>query len=320
MRARLLALDSNENGDSKDDFEEYRPTTPEPSQNGILYTLNCTYQFGLVLVFLLDFFSLICLLVLGSNLVKEPSWTALPEEDSGSEEGYLSPRSSPNLDCRSSIPPHTKITHRALLSGAALLASVALGRHLEPQHPPTPPPRTAYRTNVPALELVREQPLLAVMDLPTDPTLVADLITFSTDSLPQELLVDSLKPTENKQLPLTPPPPNPRERDRTSQKTVQHSFAEWIANGETESVNQTGDRRRRSSHGLSSQLGKLRFLRCYYYLNLSSIKIFYVFSSFPQCWIYHYVKILWKQMRNSRSHLLSTPILVFGALKRGAWR
>uniref|UniRef100_W5UF66 mitogen-activated protein kinase kinase kinase n=1 Tax=Ictalurus punctatus TaxID=7998 RepID=W5UF66_ICTPU len=225
MRARLLALDSNENGDSKDDFEEYRPTTPEPSQNG-------------------------------SNSVKEPSWTALPEEDSGSEEGYLSPRSSPNLDCRSSVPPHTKSTHRALLSGAVLLASVALGRHLEPQHPPTPPPRTAHRTNVPALELGREHPPLPVVDLPTDPTLVGDLITFSTDCLPQELLDTSLKPPENKPLPLTPPPPNPRERDRSSRKTFQHSSAEWIANGEpeSESVNQTGERRRRSSQGLSSQL------------------------------------------------------------------
>ncbi|KAI5617677.1 mitogen-activated protein kinase kinase kinase 11-like [Silurus asotus] len=202
MRARLLA--SNENGDSKDDFEEYRPTTPEPTQNG-------------------------------SISVKEPSWAALPEEDFGSEEGCLSPCSSPNLDCRSSVPPHTKVTHRALLSGAALLASVALGRYLEPQHPPTPPPRTTYRTNVPAL---------IVVDLPTDPTLVGDLITFSTDSLPQELLDTPLKPPENKPLPLTPPPPNPR--DRSSRKTVQHGAAEWIANGETEneSMDQTEERKR----------------------------------------------------------------------------
>lgn len=208
--------------------------------------------------------------VLGSNSVKEPSWTALPEEDSGSEEGYLSPCSSPNLDCRSSVP---KSTHRALLSGAALLASVALGRHLQPQHPPTPPPRTAHRTNVPALELGREHPPLAVVDLPTDPILVGDLITFSTDTLPQELLDASLKPLENKPLPLTPPPPNPRERDRSSRKTVQHSSAEWIANGETESesMNQTGDRRRRSSQGLSSQLSKILFLRRHYWLTLLSI-------------------------------------------------
>lgn len=214
-------------------------------------------------------------LVLGSNSVKEPSWTTLPEEDSGSEEAYLSPRSSPNLDCRSGVPPHTKSTHRALLSGAALLASVALGRHLEPQHPPTPPPRTAHRTNVPALELGREHPPLAVVDLPTDPPLVGDLITFSTDCLPEEFLDASLKPPENKPLPLTPPPPNPR--DRSSRKTVQHSFAEWIANGETESesMNLTGDRRRRSSHGLSSQLGKILFLRCYYWLTLPSIQYIY---------------------------------------------
>lgn len=185
----------------------------------------------------------------------------------------MSPCSSPNLDCRSSVPPHTKSTHRALLSGAALLASVALGRHLEPQQPPTPPPRTAHRTNVPALELGREHPPLAVADLPTDSNLVGDLITFSTDCLPQELLDASLKPPENKPLPLTPPPPNPRERNRSSRKTVQHSSAEWIANGETESesMNLSGDRRRRSSHGLSSQLGKSLLLRCYYLLTLLSI-------------------------------------------------
>lgn len=36
MRAKLLGSDSNENGDSKDDFEEYRPSTPTPpAQNGI---------------------------------------------------------------------------------------------------------------------------------------------------------------------------------------------------------------------------------------------------------------------------------------------
>lgn len=54
MRARLLALDSNENGDSKDDFEEYRPTTPEPGQNGTLYT---TQKKKLILVhFVLEYF------------------------------------------------------------------------------------------------------------------------------------------------------------------------------------------------------------------------------------------------------------------------
>lgn len=36
MRAKLLESDSNENGESRDDFEEYRPSTPTPSpaQNG----------------------------------------------------------------------------------------------------------------------------------------------------------------------------------------------------------------------------------------------------------------------------------------------
>ena len=36
MRAKLLDMDSNENGESKDDFEEYRPSTPV--QNGMLFT------------------------------------------------------------------------------------------------------------------------------------------------------------------------------------------------------------------------------------------------------------------------------------------
>lgn len=37
MRAKLLETDSNENGESKDNFEEYRPSTPTPSstENGI---------------------------------------------------------------------------------------------------------------------------------------------------------------------------------------------------------------------------------------------------------------------------------------------
>lgn len=34
MRAKLLDMDSNENDDSKADFEEYRPVTPESSHNG----------------------------------------------------------------------------------------------------------------------------------------------------------------------------------------------------------------------------------------------------------------------------------------------
>ncbi|KAJ8008161.1 hypothetical protein DPEC_G00101890, partial [Dallia pectoralis] len=33
MRAKLLGMDSNENGDSKDDFEEYRPPSPQPAHN-----------------------------------------------------------------------------------------------------------------------------------------------------------------------------------------------------------------------------------------------------------------------------------------------
>uniref|UniRef100_A0A672KF40 mitogen-activated protein kinase kinase kinase n=2 Tax=Sinocyclocheilus grahami TaxID=75366 RepID=A0A672KF40_SINGR len=123
-------------------------------------------------------------------------------EGSESEEGGSSPCGSPRPD-----PPgplcRGKGTHRALLSSAALLASVALGRCVEPQHPPTPPPRASSRTHLP------------------EPEAVGDLISFSTDSL-------------------RPPPPNPRDR------RAPH------ANGDAEGPPQSGERRRRSSCGLSS--------------------------------------------------------------------
>lgn len=43
MRAKLLESDSNENGDTMDDFEEYRSTTPTPSfaQNGTAPSITC---------------------------------------------------------------------------------------------------------------------------------------------------------------------------------------------------------------------------------------------------------------------------------------
>ncbi|KAL0189799.1 hypothetical protein M9458_016898, partial [Cirrhinus mrigala] len=132
-----------------------------------------------------------------------------------------------------------KSTHRALLGSAALLASVALGRCLEPQHPPTPPPRASSRTHLPALE----------PDRSPGPEVVGDLITFSTDSLPRAFL-DSLKPPEIKPLPLTPPPPNPRDRERPGRRTL----VDWSVhvNGDAEVPQQSGERRRRSSYGLNS--------------------------------------------------------------------
>ncbi|XP_051756024.1 mitogen-activated protein kinase kinase kinase 11 [Ctenopharyngodon idella] len=195
MRAKLLDMDSNENDDSKADFEEYRPVTPESSHN----------------------------------------------EGSESEEGGSSPCGSPKPD----HPGLAKNTHRALLSSAALLASVALGRCLEVQHPPTPPPRASSRTHLP------------VPEPDPEPEVVGDLITFSTDSLPRGFL-DSLKPPEIKPLPLTPPPPNPRDRDRPGRRT-QDSPGDWTAhaNGDAaaEVPYQSGERRRRASYGLhSSQL------------------------------------------------------------------
>ncbi|XP_076852420.1 mitogen-activated protein kinase kinase kinase 11-like, partial [Brachyhypopomus gauderio] len=236
MRAKLLEMDSSENGESRDDFVAYRPTTPEQGQHD-------------------------------SGSVKENSWTALPEEDSGSEEGGLYFRCSPHPESRSALPLMAKSTHQALLSSAALLASIALGRHLEPHRPPTPPPRAPPRTNLAALELEQDQPQEDVEDLPIDPAVVGDLITFSTDSLPHGLFDPPLKPPDSKPFPLTPPPPNPRERERFGGRTCLHSAAEWIAqaNGETGHAvtegsqtgslgSQTGNRRRRSSHGLASQL------------------------------------------------------------------
>ncbi|XP_056600672.1 mitogen-activated protein kinase kinase kinase 11 [Triplophysa dalaica] len=174
MRAKLLDMNSNENQDSKADFEEYIPITLESNHNG-----------------------------------------------SESEEGGWSPCGSPKLD-HLGPPSLTKNTHRALLSSATLLASVALGHCLEPQHPPTPPPRASSRTHLPALDLEPERA--------AEPEVVGDLITFSTDSLPRGFL-DAFKPPEVKPLHLTPPPPNPRER--RTRRTPHHSPGDGTLNGET---------------------------------------------------------------------------------------
>ncbi|KAM4611914.1 LOW QUALITY PROTEIN: mitogen-activated protein kinase kinase kinase 11 [Polymixia lowei] len=243
MRAKLLGMDSNENGDSKDDFEEYRPSTPTPApaQNG--------------------------------SSVKESLQLPLPQGDSGSEEGGSSPAGSPRPE-RGSLGGLFKSTHRALLGSGSLLASVALGRCLDV------PPRVPPRTNPPPLEDHHRTPceleITPPKPLASDPPVVDDLITFSTsEPLPRPLLDLTLQAPVVKPLPLTPPPPNPRERSghRTlhtphcphspqSTRTPLHlgraSPAEsHPTNGELgcEAWGHGTDRRRRSSHGLhSSQL------------------------------------------------------------------
>lgn len=173
-------------------------------------------------------------------------------EGSESEEGGSSPCSSPKPD---HLGPSSlaKSTHRALLGSAALLASVALGRCLEPRHPPTPPPRASSRTHLPALDL--------------EPEVVGDLITFSTDSLPRGFL-DALKAPEVKPLPLTPPPPNPRERDRRARRGP----GDGTQNGEM--WYQDGEGRRRSA----SQLGNtITFINHSKEKNTSVLKFFLLY-------------------------------------------
>ncbi|XP_041634592.1 mitogen-activated protein kinase kinase kinase 11 [Cheilinus undulatus] len=235
MRAKLLETDSNENGESKDDFEEYRPSTPTPpsSQNG--------------------------------SSVKDSLRLPLPQRDSSSEEGGYSPAGSPRPE-RGSLGGLVKSTHRALLSSGYLLASVGLGRCLDI------PPRVPPRTNPSSLgdRTPSEPEISPPKPLMSDPPVVDDLITFSTsEQLPRPLL-DLLKP-----LPLTPPPPNPRER--SGQRTPQMpqspqtprtpkqgraspgelTLSSHSSNGELgcEAWEHRTDRRRRSSQGLhASQL------------------------------------------------------------------
>ncbi|KAM9335385.1 mitogen-activated protein kinase kinase kinase 11 [Symphorus nematophorus] len=241
MRAKLLESDSNENGESKDDFEEYRPSTPTPpAQNG--------------------------------SSVKDSLRLPLPQRDSGSEEGGSSPAGSPRPE-RGSLSGLIKSTHRALLGGGSLLASIGLGRCLDI------PPRVPPRTNPPSLgDRTPSEPEISLPKPPSsDPPVVDDLITFSTsEQLPRPLLDLALQYQELKPLPLTPPPPNPRERSghRTPQMLdspqsprtpMQHGRAspgEWTptshsTNGELgcEAWEHRADRRRRSSQGLhASQL------------------------------------------------------------------
>ncbi|XP_033992311.1 mitogen-activated protein kinase kinase kinase 11 [Trematomus bernacchii] len=236
MRAKLLESDSNEGGESKDDFEEYRPSEPT-AQNGAS--------------------------------VKDSLRLPIPQRDSVSEERGSSPAGSPRPERRGLI----KGTHRAILGYGSLVASIGLGRCLDI------PPRVPPRTNLPSLEnhTPSEPEISLPMPLISDPPVVDDLITFSTsEQLPRPLLDLAMQYQELKPLPLTPPPPNPRERSgrRTPQMPhspqsprtpIRHSKAspgEWTpisqsTNGGVgcESCEHRAERRRRSSHGLhASQL------------------------------------------------------------------
>ncbi|XP_069015237.1 mitogen-activated protein kinase kinase kinase 11 [Embiotoca jacksoni] len=242
MRAKLLESDSNENRENKDDFEEYRPSTPTPpsAQNG--------------------------------SSVKDSLRLPLPQGDSASEEGGSSPAGSPRPE-RGSLSCLLKSTHRALLGGGSLLASIGLGRCLDI------PPRVPPRTNPPSLEDRTPSELEISLPKPliSDPPVVDDLITLSTfEPLHRPLLDLALQYQELKPLPLTPPPPNPRERSGHRTPQTPHSPQsprappqqdkasprDWTpdsnsTNGELscEAWEHRAERRRRSSQGLhASQL------------------------------------------------------------------
>lgn len=195
----------------------------------------------------------------------------LPQGDSGSEEGGSSPAGSPRPE-RGSLGGMFKSTHRALLGGGSLLASIGLGRCLDI------PPRVPPRTNPPFLEdrTTSELEFSSPKTLVSDPPVVDDLITFSTsEPLPRPLLDLAVQYQELKPLPLTPPPPNPRERSshrtphspqtpRTPVQQHKASPGEWMpsfhsTNGELdcEAWEHRADRRRRPSQGLhTTQLGQ----------------------------------------------------------------
>lgn len=219
---------------------------------------------------LLHFFFFFIFRSIQGTSVKDSLRLPLPQGDSGSEEGGYSPAGSP----RSERVPHrglVKSTHRALLSSASLLASIGLGRCLDV------PPRVPPRTNHPSLgDRTPSEPEISFpKPLHSDPPVVDDLISFSpSELLPRPLLDLVLQYQEGKPLPLTPPPPNPRERSshRTphspwGSSTPQQLEPEWsssshAANGEVwAELEHRADRRRRSTQGLhSSQLGQFVFL------------------------------------------------------------
>lgn len=214
------------------------------------------------------------IILFSGSSVKDSLRLPLPQGDSGSEEGGSSPAGSPRPE-RGSLSGLIKSTHRALLGGGSLLASIGLGRCLDipPRVPPRPNPPSLGDRTPSELEISSPKPLIS------DPPIVDDLITFSTsEPLPRQLLDLALQYQELKPLPLTPPPPNPRERSghRTLQTPqspqslrtpLQHGMAspgEWTpsshsTNGELgcEPSEHRAERRRRSSQGLhASQLGQ----------------------------------------------------------------
>ncbi|XP_035267629.1 mitogen-activated protein kinase kinase kinase 11 [Anguilla anguilla] len=208
MRAKLLEMDSSENGNFPSEFEEYRPPSPQSTQNG---------------------FSM-----------RELPRTVLPQGDSGSEEGG-SPADSPRPE-RGSVGGAVRVTHRALLDGGSLLASVALGRCLEA--PPKVPPRSH-----PVVPETDEGPA-------PDPPVVNDLIIFShSDHSPRPLVDVTLQPPEIKPVPLTPPPPQPRHSHGPPRLSPGERAPQTNGEPPCDPWGPSPDRRRRSSHGhLSSQL------------------------------------------------------------------
>ncbi|KAJ8008160.1 hypothetical protein DPEC_G00101880, partial [Dallia pectoralis] len=150
--------------------------------------------------------------------VAESPRLALPQGDSGSDECLDggSPAGSPRPEHRS-LGGLLRSTHRAILGGGSLLASVALGRDLDIPHIP---PRVPPRTNPPPLDDPDGPQQEVTITAPktvfvSDPPVVDDLITFSSsEPLPLALFEYPcpLHATGVKPQPLTPPPPHPRER------------------------------------------------------------------------------------------------------------
>ncbi|XP_061817134.2 mitogen-activated protein kinase kinase kinase 11 [Nerophis lumbriciformis] len=241
MRAKLLVSDSNENGEFKDDFEEYRPSTPTspPAHNG--------------------------------SSVKDSLRLPLPQGDSGSDEGGSSPAGSPDRGPLSLI----KSTHRALLGSGSLLASIGLGRCLDvsPKVPPRTNPSSLEECAPYDMDSSPAKPLIL------EPPVVDDLITLSpSEPLPKPLLDLALRCQELK--PLPPPnlrergeprtqqvPPSPQDGAGDASLVEQNCAGDATPveqNSSLQSINgdvkcnvleHRGDRRRRSSQGLhGSQL------------------------------------------------------------------
>lgn len=151
--------------------------------------------------------------------VKDSLRLPLSQRDSGSEEGSSSPAGSPRPE-RGYLGGAIKSTHRALLGSGSLLASVGLGRCLDI------PPRVPPRTNASSLgdRTPSEPEICPAKTLTSDPPVVDDLITFSpAELLPRSFLDLPLQYQDIKPLPLTPPPPIPRERSGHRMQQTLHS-------------------------------------------------------------------------------------------------